>query len=58
MKYLTASDQRKLEIQLETDPNIYKIDLTLLIVGTCFGLAAGFLLALIIFGDLSKWPFN
>lgn len=58
MKSLTRLDQKKLEIQLDYDPHVIKIDITLFIVGICAGLFFGFLLGLIIFGDYNRWPLN
>ena len=58
MKHLTRSSQKKLEIQLDYDPSVVKIDISLLLVGLCAGMLFGFILALIVFGDYSRWPLN
>jgi hypothetical protein len=55
MKSLNHCDQKKLEIQLDYDPNVIKIDVTLLLVGLMSGLLFGFLFALM-FGDYSRGP--
>jgi hypothetical protein len=48
MKTLNPSDQKKLEIQLQTDPNIWKIDISWVLIGIFIGFVVGFLCGVVL----------